>query len=474
MTLITPDYSTLLNYRPWNHQLEALRFVQNHRSSMLAMAVGTGKSMVVVGNVMAKAQQGKAFRTLIVCKKSMLDVWPEEFVKHANKPYAITTLPGHMSVKKREALAKETLKSSYYLERSGIPTILVTNLEAVWRSPLGPMLKKGNLDMTVVDESQNIKGAGAKSSRYMHRLGKTVPFRMALTGTPLHNTPLDAYGQFRYLDDSIFGTSFDAFRMEYAELVPGPSAHVPLVKGYKNLDQLAEKMSSIVYSVDQSVLNLPPEVYTHRYGVLPPKQQKLYDSLDKDFIAWLDKQATVAPANVLTKLLRLQQLANGFLKDDEGEIHHVSSTKIDMLYDTLAELPDDEPVVIFTKFVHDIESVRGVAHVLGREVCELSGQRNELKQWQQEGAPPIIAVQIQAGGSGVDLTRSKYCIYYTMPTLGDRIQTLGRAIRSGQTRNVTVIDLIVKGTIDEKVAKALELNADVVNFVITEMRKERV
>jgi SNF2 family DNA or RNA helicase len=80
-------------------------------------------------------------------------------------------------------------------------------------------------------------------------------------------------------------------------------------------------------------------------------------------------------------------------------------------------------------------------------------------------------VQIESGGVGVDLTRARYALYYSLGfSLGSYEQSLARIHRPGQTRPVEYIHLLAEGTIDEKIMTALALRADVVNTVLKQMK----
>ena len=97
---------------------------------------------------------------------------------------------------------------------------------------------------------------------------------------------------------------------------------------------------------------------------------------------------------------------------------------------------------------------------------------DELKRW-QAGDAPVLAVQIDSGGLGIDLTRARYAIYYSLGfSLGSYEQSLARVHRPGQTRPVEYIHLLAENTVDEKVVAALSSRADVVNAVLQEMKGE--
>jgi SNF2 family DNA or RNA helicase len=113
----------------------------------------------------------------------------------------------------------------------------------------------------------------------------------------------------------------------------------------------------------------------------------------------------------------------------------------------------------------------------GRRYYELSGRINQLEDWKTErpGDRPagVIAVQIRAGGAGVDLTRACYCVYYSLGfSLGDYDQSRRRINRPGQTRPVRFYHLIANDTVDEKVYAALKAKTDVVSHIMDGMKLE--
>ena len=143
---------------------------------------------------------------------------------------------------------------------------------------------------------------------------------------------------------------------------------------------------------------------------------------------------------------------------------------MNLLRDVLEDIAPEEPVVVFCRFHRDLETVNRVADETGRRSCELSGRIDELKAW-QAGEAPVLAVQIDSGGVGVDLTRARYSIYYSLGfSLGSYEQSLARIHRPGQTRPVEHIHLLAEDTVDEKVMSALSRRADVVNAVLQQMK----
>jgi len=174
----------------------------------------------------------------------------------------------------------------------------------------------------------------------------------------------------------------------------------------------------------------------------------------------------------MVKVLRLQQITGGSLRlDDDERYTQVDSSKQKLLADTLEDIGPEEPVVVFCRFRSDLDAVHKAATDLGYTSMELSGRQDDLQEWQR-GKAQILAVQISAGGVGIDLTRARYSIYFSLSrSLGEYDQSLSRVHRPGQTRPVTHIHLVARGTIDEKIIYALERRAEVIESILKQIKE---
>jgi SNF2 family DNA or RNA helicase len=230
-------------------------------------------------------------------------------------------------------------------------------------------------------------------------------------------------------------------------------------------------MRTITFRVGKEVLDLPPETHVTYHCTLAYGAMTSYKSLEKDFVAEV-KDGTITAANAMVKLLRLQQITGGSVKADDDHYIRLDYSKQALLADTLEDIGRDEPVVVFCRFRPDLDAVHAAASGLGYTSMELSGRRDDLKKWQAGGAQ-VLAVQISAGGVGVDLTRSRYNVYYSLSfSLGEYDQSLSRVHRPGQTRPVTHIHLVARGTVDEKIIRALELRAEVVESILKQIKEQ--
>lgn len=246
---------------------------------------------------------------------------------------------------------------------------------------------------------------------------------------------------------------------------------------YSNLEDLRAKMDRIRYEVSRDVLDLPESISMRRFVELSSKELKVHNEIFEHLCSEI-AEGEVTASNALVRLLKLQQAVNGYAKTDDGELVEIGKSR----REALAELFDDigvtggEPVVCFCRFHPDLEAVHAAAAACGQESLELSGRRSEWQQWQKDPtSPPVLAVQIQAGGLGVNLTRSRYSVFYSLGySLGDYEQALARVHRPGQKMKVTHVHLISKGTVDEHVYKALQDKADVVEYILRKLGETAV
>jgi SNF2 family DNA or RNA helicase len=451
--------------RPWRHQKAAFKFCADHfaagmRGILLAMGMGTGKSLVACMLILALV----ARRVLIACPLRVVQVWITQFERHVGVPVILVPLDEDAgSVAKKQALAAEKMKLAQAL---GIPFIGVINYDSAWRDPFAAWAEKVQWDLVIADEAHRIKAPGGKASLFFKRMRLHAAHRIALTGTPLPHGPMDIYAQFRFLDVTILGPSFSAFRTKHAVM---GGYQRKQITGFQKLDELEASMSRITFRVGPEVLDLPPATHVTYYCDLTPEAARIYRDLEEDFVARV-KEGTVTAANALVKLLRLQQVVGGCVPTDDHVVQRVDSSKQKLLADTLEDIGKDEAVVVFCRFHADLDAVHQACEAMGYSALELSGRRDQLKSW-QGGEAQVLAVQISAGGVGVDFTRARFAMYYSLSfSLGEYDQALARVHRPGQTRPVEHIHLVARNTVDVKIMRALEKRAEIVQSILAEIK----
>ena len=427
------------------------------------MDMGTGKTITTIAVAGALSGKHKIKNMLVVAPKSIVSVWQQEFEKFAAFPYQLVVLDGTGSKK------ADTIR---YMIGNGLQVIVV-NYESCWR--LEEELVRWKPDMIVCDESSKIKNPQAKCSKALHRLGKLSDYNLILTGTPITNSPLDFFSQYKFLDENIFGASFYAFRSKYA-ILGGFQNHQ--IIGYKNLQELVEKAHGIAYriKIDEAV-ELPEFVEETRPVVLEKKAQQIYDSIDKDSFAELIS-GEVTARNVLTRLLRLSQCTGGFIRDDtNGIVQEISRAKLEALEDIIDGCIDaGKKVVVFARFVPEIDSIAkmlkkkniGYALIKG----DVTDRAEQVEAFQNDDDTRVFIGQLQTTGMGLTLTAGSVAVYYSLDfSYANYEQSRARIRRIGQTKRGVYIHLVCKNTIDEKVMAALRQKADVSKLLVDDYKK---
>lgn len=178
----------------YEHQQKAYEFalgILEHGKGLSILAdMGTGKSLMTIAITGTLVQEQKVNRMLVVCPKSIVGVWEEEFRKFADYRYALMVLDGTLA-KKKAAFG--------YMSGDALQVIVV-NYESCWR--LEKEIVKWHPDLIVCDESSKIKNPTTSQSKALHRLGKLTKFNIILTGTPITNNPLDIFSQYKFLDEN--------------------------------------------------------------------------------------------------------------------------------------------------------------------------------------------------------------------------------------------------------------------------------
>lgn len=445
--------------QPWGHQVSMIDWYSGRRSGMFAADMGVGKSGAAILAVK------DADTVLYCCPPAVGPAWVKQHLMFD---------PGRVVLNlTRHPVAKRVQLLTEAMARGGRLAVVV-NYEAVWRPGLAALIQKIEWGAIVLDESHRIKAAMGRASRWLYELSRKHPLarRLCLTGTPMPHSPLDLFGQFRFLDPTVFGTSIVRMRSRYADTDP---VFQSKVTAWRNMEELTAKLDRNAWrAAADEVLDLPDALHETIDVKLSPKIMRVYRDLEQNCVALLERGEVVA-ANTLTKLLRLGQLTGGYLpaSDSIGGAALVDGTpnKASALEEWMEDLPVNEPLVVFCRFSADIHEVHAAARRLGRTSSEVSGSNNTLERW-QEGDTTVLAVQIASGGVGIDLTRACYAVYYSMAwSLGDYEQSMARLRRPGQTRCCRYYHLVAKGTVDQDVYAALRERKNVVQAVVDRLTK---
>ena len=456
--------------KPWAHQLKALEYMYPRDTAALYTKPGSGKTKIMIDLIINRGFK----RVLVVAPKKPCDVWPPQIQLHSNLIQDNIVPLQHLSGKDKAEQIREAMQAP-----KDKVIIFVCNYDSIWRDPIDKMwfYKKLGLDCVICDESHRIKSPSSKCSRFLGKLGKVVPHRYLLTGTPLAENPTDVYAQYRFLDPTIYGTNYRVFCDRYQNIDANLSARVgfPILdksNPYKNLDELKEKMFSCAFYM-KSTVKLPK---TSRMVIRIPMDkisEQTYKELSKEGAVEFEG-GFMTVNNALAMIIRKQQVTSGYLplerEDGTTELKRISTYRRTFLYRFLQSLPESEPVVIFAKFQKDLYSIRKVADRLGCGYSEVSGREDSLKDW-KSNKTRILGVQYTAGSESIDLTRAHLCIFYTLDhSLGKYEQARKRVHRPGQESPCIYYHFVATmssgRTVDQDILQCWKDKKDYINLVM--------
>lgn len=440
----------------------------------LLFEMGCGKTLTAIAIAGAGYQMGKVERLLIVAPTSVVAVWPKELQEYAKFKYTCKTLLGEK--KQRLKQIDDLIKFPFKALK-----VAVINYESTWRPEILEKLKEFDADMVIADESQRIKTYDAAQSKAMHELGDQARYKLILSGTPVQTAAIDIWSQYRFLDKTVFGDNFFKFRGRYA--IMGGYGNKKIV-GYKDLEGLIKKEHSIAFRVTKDeALDLPEQTFETRKIQFNQKEKNLYERIKKDSYAELDGGGHITATTVLTRLLRLQQLAGGFLvQDDAQKPQLVSRAKLDALADIIEDyvIGSGKKLVIFARFIAEVKAIMELAEkVLPKELKQVAiygdikkeDRGGIVKQFQEDPNTVLFIGQIDTAGTGITLTAADTCVYYSKNfNYATYSQSLSRIHRIGQRNCCTYIDLEIEGTIDELISKALSRKEDMAKTVVDNWR----
>lgn len=481
------------------HQLEALRRMDGVEAYALLMEQGTGKTWTLLADAERNYRAGRIDALLVFAPKGVHTNWVRrEIPEHLGVPHiaeAWRASPGKKAMARLERLLKPTPEDEVPPLR-----VLAVNYEAMLSEQGRAFVYKflrATRAMVVCDESQRIKSPDGRTHKEVVRLRRMrlAALRRIATGTPLQNGPLDAFGQFEFLDDGLLGTtSHRAFVAEYADLIPSDhpmmarlaqrnpkAARAQIVARnpdgsprYRNLDKLQTRIERHSFRVlKRDCLDLPEKIYQTRYFELPPKLRAAYELMEDELRIQLE-DGTIETVHALSALIRLQQITSGFVTLPDREkpmlIDAKDNPRLSLLMDVVEDI--DGKFIVWAHFREELRQIAEAFAAAGIEAVEYHGgvgtaDREDAIERFQKGTARAFLGQAQAGGTGLTLTAAETTVYYSNSfNNGVRQQSEDRNHRIGTKRNVVYIDLAATDTIDESISRALQRKTSIAAAVL--------
>ena len=431
-----------MNFSPHNYQSYAIDYIETHPIAAVLLDMGLGKtviSLTAIADLLFDSFE--AHRILVVAPLRVArDTWPAEIskwqhLKHLTYAVAVGT------VKERKAAL------------SAGADITIIN-----RENLGWLIDSSgyefDYDMVIIDELSSFKNHKSKRFQSLMKVRPKVKRIIGLTGTPSTNGLMDLWAEFKLLD---FGERLGRFITHYRNnyFIPD-KRNGEIIYSYKPMpyaeDAIYRKISDITISMKSTDHLQMPELITSQYEVqLSEDEEQRYEELKADFILELP-EGEIPAANAASLTGKLSQLANGAIYDDEGNIVEFHDRKLDALEDII-ESANGKPLLVAYWFKHDLQRIKKRFDV--REIKT----SKDIIDW-NNGDIPVAVIHPASAGHGLNLQAGGSTLIWFGLTWSLELyqQTNARLWRQGQSSGTVVIEhIITKGTIDERILKALSL-----------------
>ena len=452
--------------KPFVHQQA---YLQRHWSAPVAALfadMGTGKSYMLINNFSMLYDKGLLNGVLIVAPKGVYRNWFDtEIPKHIPEHVQYRMAIWNPQPRKAE---EQALNSLFDITED--LKILVMNIEAfstVKGSKYASRFLLCHDAMMVIDESTTIKTPTSARSKSTEKVGRGARFKRIATGSPVTKSPMDLYQQCAFLSPNCLNAaSYYSFQARYAVVIERSVAthSFKQVVGYRRLDELKEKLDRFSFRVTkEECLDLPDKLYVKREVDLTDEQKRAYLQMKSMALSQF-KEGVTSTVNALTQLMRLHQIVCGHVKLDNGEVIELPNNRIGELLSVVEET--DGKIIIWDYGMNSVGMYYGDT--------DDDERKRVLEEFQKPNSEMRFFVgNPSTGGYGLTLTAAHTMVYYSNSfDLEKRLQSEDRAHRIGQTKNVTYIDLIAVGTVDEKIVKALRDKIDIATQVMGEDFKQ--
>lgn len=442
--------------KPFSHQIEGFNYGLQFDRWLLGDEQGLGKTKQVIDIAIAKKLQNGYTHCLIICGVNGLKWnWQEEIQTHSNETGWILGQRETASGKLKIGTSHDKLNDLTHLE--AIPDyFLITNIETLRNAEINAQLiklcKQKKIQMIAADECHKMKNPTSQQGKAFLKLqAKTM---IAMTGTPLMNNPLDLYIILKWLGYEKH--AFGAFKKHYCNF-GGFGGYE--ITGYKNLEELQEQLSEIMLRrLKDDVLDLPEKIYVNDYVDMTAKQAIIYKEATMEVMENLDR--IKASSNPLAELIRMRQ-ATGYTGILSSTIKE--GAKLDRLEELVREnVENGKKVIVFSNWTQMTTPIfdrlsEKYNGLLITGATKDNVRQEYVNQFQNDKSCNFIVGTIGAMGTGLTLNAASTVIFVDEPwTMAAKAQAIDRAHRIGTNHNVTVITLMCKDTIDEKIHELVE------------------
>lgn len=474
----------------WPYQQEAVERMVDRGQMLLGMVMGAGKTPTTLGAIENLHLSGEVDRCLVVVPASLKYQWMREINKFTDAK--VTVIDGPKN--KRDLQWRMSATSRY----------VIVNAETL----ANDLSHVGTFQAMVIDESTMIKNRTAKRSKLLKKIGRTVPYRFALTGQPIENRPEELFSIMEFVDKDVLGD----FQLFDRTFIVRDNWGKPM--RYRNLDKMNKVMREcMVRKTRDDIKDQLPDIIHQTIPVpFDPAGAALYRKISDDLLVKISEamhsgngsfniwahyngsEGGEAQGQIMSRLTVLRMLcdnpnlvrnsaldfsdtstsAGSAYADDilnRGWLEGVTKApKLEACLNYIEQVLEEDPsnkVVLFSFFKRNLTLIQEATKHLTDSVLFMGGMdaeaRDRSKQTFATDPKCRLFLSSDAGGYGVDLPMANYLISYDLPWSSGKLeQREARIIRlSSEFPHVTIATFVMQGSIEERQYEMLQLKRSV-------------
>ena len=476
---------------PFKHQRACFLLGVKHPKYVMLLDMGLGKTKVMLDLHRWRIRQKKARRMLVLVPNvSNVTEWAEQVPIHQPKLTFAGLSENVDAAERREMVegdAQVTVMTYAGLLRFVCKSVVVSedeeDEERKWvldRKLCREFAKR--FDTLVLDESTFARTHTTLFSRAIRAIRKNCIYRYALTGTPFGNDPEALWNQFFLVDDGdtlgpTLGLFRAAFFREIEDYWSSGYKYVFRKRMRRDLHRML-RHGSIRYS-EAECNDLPKRVPILSPVIFPQETWAYHKRIQEE----------LSEAGRSYKLRenawhRSRQITAGFLgvRDPEGtdvEIVFKHNPKLDSLISRLQRINDRRKVVVFNEYRKSGDIIEARLKKERIKFVRVYGgskrKKENILRFKTDSSVKVLLINSQSGAFGLNLQAANYVIFFESPTCPIiRRQAEKRCHRTGQKRKVFIIDLVVKGSIDERILKSIAKGKDLFKTLVEGKYKRKV
>ena len=450
-----------MKFNPHKYQQYAIDFIIKNPVAAILLDMSMGKTAICLMAIQHLMYESfEVNKVLVICPLRVTLTWRDEIHKWTQLNGLTYSIVKGTATQRKKALQADA--DIYIINRENVPWLINTS-----GVPF-------DFDMVVVDELSSFKNHQTARHKALMKVRPYIKRIVGLTGTPVSGGLMDLFAEFKLLDmGERLGRFIGQYRLNYFK---PDRVNGPIVYSYKLLpgaeEKIYDKISDITISMKAVDYLDMPELITTEYPVyLDEDEMEKYEELKKDLILSTPEHEVTA-ANAASLSNKLSQMANGAVYTDDGDIITFHSKKLDALED-LIESANGKPLLVAYWFKHDYTRIVERLEKIGVKYMKIDTEES-IRKWNNKEIP-VALIHPASAAHGLNLQQGGNTMVWLGLSWSHELysQACCRLYRQGQSEGtVSIIHLVTKGTIDEKIMKALSQKENTQSALIDAVKAE--